>query len=135
MASATDAEVRLHGRPVGVLRYEKGGSRFNYTDDLTAAEHRPLGQLFEDDPGAVRRARIGLPAWFANLLPEGEMRRQIERELGGRRIGDFTLLTRLGTHLPGAVGVHATSEPADDLPMGADDGPDHPLRPSLAGMQ
>lgn len=124
MGSVIDAEVRLHGRPVGRLRYEKGGSQFTYTDDLTSPGHRPLGQLFEDDPGAVRRARVGLPAWFANLLPEGEMRRQAERGLGGRRVGDFTLLTRLGTHLPGAVGVHASDEPAD-----------RPLRPSLAGMQ
>ena len=90
-----DAEVRLHGRPVGVLRYEKGGSDFTYSDDLTAPDHRPLGQIFEDDPGSVRRARVGLPAWFANVLPEGAMRKQVEREMGGRRLGDFTLLVRL----------------------------------------
>ena len=56
-----DAEVRLHGRPVGVLRYETGGSDFTYSDDLTAPDHQPLGQIFEDDPGSVRRARVGLP--------------------------------------------------------------------------
>jgi serine/threonine-protein kinase HipA len=136
VAPVVEAEVRLHGRPVGILRYDKGGSRFTYTDDLTAADHRPLGQVFEDDPRTVRRVRVGVPAWFANLLPEGEMRRQVERDLGGPRVGDFTLLTRLGTHLPGAVGVHADREPVGDLPVTPDaTGPDHPLRPSLAGMQ
>lgn len=136
MAPQVEADVTLHGRSVGVLRYDKGGSRFTYTDDLTSSDHRPLGQIFEDDPGAVRRARVGLPPWFANLLPEGAMRRQVERELGGRRVGDFTLLVRLGTHLPGAVGVHAPVEPTDDLPAdGADDVADHPLRHSLAGVQ
>jgi serine/threonine-protein kinase HipA len=130
------AEVRLHGRRVGALRFDRGGSTFSYEDDLTDPAHLVLGQVFEDDPRSVRRARIGVPPWFANLLPEGALRQQIIRELGGGNIGDFTLLLRLGSYLPGAVTVHGEVEPADDV--GADlvlDVPEHPLRHSLAGFQ
>ena len=129
------AEVRLHGRQVGELRFRQGGSEFSYDDDLASPRHQVLGQVFEDDPRAIRRARVGLPAWFANLLPEGALRRQIVRELGGGNIGDFTLLLRVGGNLPGAVTVHADVEPADDVISNALDEANHPLRHSLAGVQ
>jgi serine/threonine-protein kinase HipA len=138
MRSRATAEVRLHGKPVGTISYDRGGSSFHYSDDLLAPEHRVLGQIFEDDPRAVRRARVGLPAWFANLLPEGELRQQVVRELGGGRIGDFRLLTRLGGDLPGAVTVHGDHDVDDsDDPTAADptSDADHPLRYSLAGVQ
>ena len=56
--------------------------------------------------------------------------------MGGGNIGDFTLLLRLGDYLPGAVSVHADSEPADDIgPETLAEAPEHPLRHSLAGVQ
>jgi serine/threonine-protein kinase HipA len=137
VALSAIAEVRLHGRQVGELRYDRGGSDFTYGDSLTAPDHCVLGQIFEDDPRRVRRVKVGLPAWFANLLPEGELRRQIIREMGGGHINDFRLLLRLGAYLPGAVTVHGHSEPLDDEdPAGqAALTPDHPLRHSQAGVQ
>ncbi|MFI6780985.1 type II toxin-antitoxin system HipA family toxin [Micromonospora sp. NPDC050276] len=132
--TGTTAEVRLHGRRVGELQFHQGGSEFIYDDDLSSPDHRVLGQIFEDDPRSVRRTRVGLPPWFANLLPEGALRRQIVRELGGGRVGDFTLLLRVGSNLPGAVTVHADSEPEDDFPPETGQ-LDHPLRHSLAGVQ
>ncbi|MET7399835.1 HipA domain-containing protein [Dactylosporangium sp. NPDC005572] len=132
----TTAEVRLHGRHVGLLRYNKGGAEFAYEDDLADPDHRTLGQIFEDDPRALRRVRTGVPDWFANLLPEGALRRQIIRELGGGNIGNFTLLLKLGADLPGAVTVHSDTLPDDDVASDAPrDLPDHPLRHSLAGVQ
>lgn len=139
MAPRTTAVVRLHGRSVGVLTYDRGGSTFTYQDDLSAADHKVLGQIFEDDPRTVRTSRVGLPAWFANLLPEGELRRQVVREMGGGRIGDYRLLLRLGVDLPGAVTVHSDVEPDDSADPTAGEPPstsaDHPLRYSLAGIQ
>lgn len=136
MRKPVHAEVRLHGRRVGKLDYERGGSTFTYEDSLASPDHRVLGQIFEDDPRTVRRARVGVPAWFANLLPEGALRRQIVREIGGGNIGDFTLLLRLGEYLPGAVTVHGEAEPHDDTNSEAVAiVPDHPLRHSLAGFQ
>lgn len=125
MTALTVAEVRLHGRRVGELRFTRGGSDFRYEDSSAGPAHRILGQIFEDDPSTARRVRVGVPAWFANLLPEGELRRQITREMGGGNIGDFTLLLRLGGCLPGAVTVYSALEPA----LG------HPLRHSQAGVQ
>ncbi|WP_431905059.1 type II toxin-antitoxin system HipA family toxin [Micromonospora carbonacea] len=133
----TTAEVRLHNRRVGHIAYWQGGSEFHYEDDLSRPDHKILGQVFEDDPRKIRSARVGLPAWFANLLPEGALRRQIVRELGGGNIGDFTLLLRVGSNLPGAVTVSGDHEPEGDMPPHDPDGqlPDHPLRHSLAGVQ
>lgn len=139
MRSMVAAGVRLHGELVGTLDYDRGGAAFEYRDDLLSASHRVLGQIFEDDPRTIRRVKTGLPAWFANLLPEGELRRQVEREMGGGRIGDYRLLVRLGADLPGAVTVDATAEPDDSEEVTAGEGQlasaDHPLRHSLAGVQ
>jgi serine/threonine-protein kinase HipA len=131
-----DARVLLHGHVVGRLSYDRGGSVFRYDDDLSAPGHRVLGQIFEDDP-AMRRTKLGLPDWFANLLPEGALRRQIVREMGGGNPGDYTLLLRLGRHLPGAVSVVADSEPEGDVLDEADAQARQtwPLRHSLAGFQ
>ncbi len=132
----TFAVVRLHGTEVGALYYDRGGTWFEYNDDLLSHDHRVLGQVFEDDPHTVRSAKTGLPAWFANLLPEGELRHQIIREMGGGNVSDYRLLLRLGSDLPGAVTVEADQEPDDsaDAPA-AEPAADHALRYSLAGMQ
>jgi serine/threonine-protein kinase HipA len=139
VAERIEADVRLHGEHVGILSYDRGGSSFIYEDDLNAVGHRVLGQIFEDAPGARRRELVGLPAWFANLLPEGELRKQIIREMGGGHIRDFTLLMRLGTDLPGAVTVHGAIEPSDESSHAeaseSAPGADQPIRHSLAGVQ
>jgi serine/threonine-protein kinase HipA len=130
---STTAEVRLQSEPVGELRYDRGGAIFYYADDLSNHNHQVLGQIFEGDPGRNHRIRVGLPPWFENLLPEGELRRQIIRELGGGHVRDFTLLLRLGRYLPGAVTVHGDNEPDEDETGTTSDLPDHPLRhPRLA---
>src|SRR5574342_505918 len=123
--------------PQRQLRFDRGGSSFVYEDDLSGPRHMVLGQIFEDDPVSVRRVRVGLPNWFANLLPEGALRRLIIREIGGGHIGDYTLLLRLGRHLPGAVTVHSQTEPEDDIASVTTDriNTGQPLRFSLAGFQ
>ena len=137
MPPDAEAEVRLHGRRVGILRYAQGGSSFTYEDDLVSPHHQTLGQIFEDEPYKIRRTTVGVPPWFVNLLPEGELRKQVVREMGGGNIGDFTMLLRLGSRLPGAVTIHGNTEPQDDTAT-EDDDPgnlDHPIRHSLAGVQ
>jgi serine/threonine-protein kinase HipA len=131
----TLAEVRLHGARVGILDFDRGGSEFQYTADITDPGRQTLGQIFEDDPRRVRKSHVGVPAWFANLLPEGALRREVVRELGGGNIGDFTLLCRLGADLPGAVTIHADGIPEDDVRDDPNPSPDHPFRHSLAGVQ
>lgn len=138
MSNIVEARVRLHDRDVGILLFERGGSSFIYEDDLTSPAHHTLGQTFEDEPRRRREVSVGLPPWFENLLPEGELRRQIIREMGGGHVRDFTLLLRLGSDLPGAVTVHSTAELGDDQIEDDEPGlqqPDHPIRHSLAGVQ
>jgi serine/threonine-protein kinase HipA len=127
--------VRLQNRPVGELRYDRGGATFKYADDLAYPDHHVLGQTFEGDPRRTHRERAGLPPWFANLLPEGELRRQIVQELGGGHVRDFTLLMRLGKYLPGAVTVHGDDEPDEDDTGTTYSPPNHPLRHFQAGVQ
>ena len=52
-------------------------------------------------------------------------------------LGDFTMLLRLGSRLPGAVTIHGSTEPQDDIATEDDDREslDHPIRHSLAGVQ
>lgn len=89
-----------------------------------------------------KRARLGsLPAWFANLLPEGALRQLVEREMGVGRHDDFEILGRLGLDLPGAVVVRdegpASISTVEEMP------PPSPARAatpalvkfSLAGVQ
>ncbi|GAA1717832.1 HipA N-terminal domain-containing protein [Fodinicola feengrottensis] len=131
MNHGATAEVRLHGRRVGDLRFDRGGAIFSYEDDLAQPDHEVLGQVFEDDPRTVRRSRIGIPPWFANLLPEGEMKRQVIRDLGGGNIGDYSILAHLGSYLPGAVTVHPQGNlPTADLLDDPLEAPSHPLRHS-----
>lgn len=127
-------EVRLQNIEVGELQYDRGGAIFTYRDDLAGTSHNVLGQIFEDDPGRIHRERVGIPPWFANLLPEGELRRQIICEMGSSHVRDFTLLLRLGRYLPGAVTVHGNTEP-DEEAVDNPGPPDHPLRHSQAGVQ
>jgi serine/threonine-protein kinase HipA len=135
-AASHSLEIRLYGSRVGELLYDRGGSSFVYEDDLSSPDHYTLGQTFEDDPRGVRRTRVGVPVWFENLLPEGELRRQVVRELGAGNIGNYTLLRHLGNLLPGAVTAHSLSPtvPDDDI-YTHDLDVDHPLRQSLAGFQ
>ena len=62
-----------------------------------------LSQSFEEDLHSRWSARVQLPAFFSNLLPEGKMRRAIAREVDVNPKRELPLLTQLGEDLPGAV--------------------------------
>ena len=108
-----------------------------YMDD----DERPtLGLAFNDEHGGIaaeqRPTRRRAPAYFANLLPEGHLRRYIAARAEVNATRDFPLLRLLGGDLPGAVVLVGQREPAAD-PTRTDDHPtaDAPLRFSLAGVQ
>jgi serine/threonine-protein kinase HipA len=111
------AEVRLGGRPVGLLEFQRGGSTFRYTDDLLDPRHPVLGQVFEERPRARHRSSVGLPHWFANLLPEigSGLRRYYMAQWGDRHLDDARLLLALGEDLPGAVTVSPVDIPERGL--------------------
>lgn len=111
------AAVRLGGRPVGVLEFQRGGCTFRYTDDQFDPQHPVLGQVFEERPRARHRSRVGLPHWFANLLPEvgSGLRRYYMAQWGDRHLDDARLLLALGEDLPGAVTVSPLDIPQSGI--------------------
>ncbi|MFI6030572.1 type II toxin-antitoxin system HipA family toxin [Amycolatopsis magusensis] len=114
----TDRAVVLLGdRQVGELSFAKGGSSFDYTDDLSAREHEVLGQVFEERPRHRFANPVGLPHWFANLLPEqgSGLRRYYAAQFGDRHLDDARLLLMLGADLPGAVSVRALDVPEEGV--------------------
>lgn len=140
-------EVRLHGAPIGTLT-RVGGDRtiFAFNDDYIDDDDRPvLGLAFKDALGQlitdVRHARIRVPPFFSNLLPEGPLRDYLAESAGVHPSREFFLLWVLGSDLPGAV----TVMPADGEPWpldgdvdgdeGAGDPRGNALRFSLAGVQ
>jgi serine/threonine-protein kinase HipA len=138
MAPEATAGVYLNARRVGTFGYRNGSTWFEYGD--IAPGHPVLGQAFETDPLRRRTASGGVPAWFANLLPEPDsgLRELVARELGRKKVHDFLLLTYLGEDLPGAVRVIREGNGRDipELEETANSSVHkHLLRFSLAGVQ
>lgn len=130
------AGVYLEDRRVGTLTFHDEFTRFDYED--FAPDHPVLGQAFEDDPRRARSARVEVPEWFANLLPEPEspLRQFMADQLGVKGVRSFPLLVHLGEDLPGAVRVVAEDGPVEVEEFDekvADI--EHVLRFSLAGVQ
>jgi serine/threonine-protein kinase HipA len=136
------ARVLLGGVVVGELRPDTTSSETTLEFDVSyaASPSRPvLGRWFEDQliepPRTFRGAP--LPNYFRNLLPEGALRKIVERRLGTSAIPEYTMLLRLGENLPGAVRV--ISDELDLHPLEARerqrrDAKD-PFRFALTGVQ
>lgn len=101
--------------PVGRLTLDDNSRcTFQFQASYRALYPRPvLGQQFEDDPMRAHHARARLPAWFANLLPEGALRELVEHDVGR---AEYDLLLHLGQDLPGAVRVVAEDPTGEALP-------------------
>lgn len=85
-----------------------GRTEFEFDHVYASRGDRPvLGRCFEDrDITPPRRFRgAPLPNYFRNLLPEGALRKLVEPRLGPTALPEYTMLLRLGEHLPGAVRV------------------------------
>lgn len=134
----TDLVVLVGGVRAGLLSRNNEGSAFELDEEYVDLADRPvLGQIFEDNPNQPHRTRQGVPSWFANLLPEGPLRRLIAERAGVHERRSLFLLGLLGDDLPGAVVVHPSAD------VGSDDeewqahtiDANAELRFSLAGMQ
>jgi serine/threonine-protein kinase HipA len=140
MPADTVGTVYLNDRRVGTLILREQRTTFIYED---VAPDRPiLGQAFEDDPSRERSARIEVPAWFENLLPEypSYLRDLIAERAGVKPVRSLPLLLYLGEDLPGAVRVVAEGQigilgAGDDHELPMSDVHEMPLRFSLAGIQ
>src|SRR5690349_24406308 len=98
--------VHLNNVLVGHL-IEGDDSRisFRMEDEYRHMIYRPvLSQSFEDNLSKTYRGKPNqLPAFFANLTPEGKLRDIIERSLRLTYPDELALLEAVGHDLPGAV--------------------------------
>ncbi len=107
MADERELAVWRGGVEVGALRQLPGGGMsFAYAAAyLASAGAWPLSislPLRESpfDPAATR-------PFFANILPDAELRRAVARKLGLSEANDFALLEAMGGECPGAVSILA----------------------------
>lgn len=116
---------------------------FTFDDSYVENDARPtLTQGFIDAYGRlrVRPGRVGrVMPFFANLLPEGDLRAYIAEHAGIDRRDDLALLWLTGTDLPGAVTARdPEGRPVPPVTAGGPQlGPPHGrlFRFSLAGVQ
>ena len=140
--------VWLNEIPTGQLvQQEDGRVSFRFFEEYRQMLRRPvLGQFFEDDLlKTYRGKRNALPAFFANLVPEGQLRELIEHSLGIPEGDDLALLEAVGHDLPGAIEIQASLDtPQSEVGAGNGDvvpelpdaeSEDAVLRFSLAGVQ
>jgi serine/threonine-protein kinase HipA len=137
----TVASVWLNDVRVGSIeRFTDSFETHVFTFDPGYLRHptRPvLGQLFEDRlPNPIETH--GLLPWFDHVLPQGALRRAIEREATLEDDDGLGLLVWLGEDLPGAVRVLQEPSPASyrraPRVLSAA-GASAALRVSLSGMQ
>lgn len=138
--SGRTAQIFLDRLLVGsLIEDERGFVECRLSSEYRAMPSRPvLGQWFEDHLESPQRSeRAGeLPSFFANLIPEGDLRLMLEERLGIRPGDDLGLLCAVGNDLPGAVVVQAyEGTPPDHVKEPLLETEDAGLRFSLAGVQ
>lgn len=126
---------------------DRGRVSFRFLEEYRSLVHRPvLSQSFEDDlEKTYRGKRSELPAFFANLIPEGPLRELIETSLQIAHGDEMSLLEAVGEDLPGAVEITESEEDLEGMAgeeeeeasnggQGMENG-EPVLRFSLAGVQ
>lgn len=98
-----ELDAWLFGRRAGVLSQVEGRLSFTYDPHWVAEGGPPLSQVLpvRADSYGHEEAR----SFFANLLPEGELRREVARRHGISARNDFALLGALGGDTAGAISL------------------------------
>lgn len=101
--------VWLGETPVGQIARSAGGQNILlFGESYAEMQQRPtLSLSFRSSSGALPGGPRGypgrMPPFFANLLPEGELRGLLAKRAGVNPRDEFALLGALGADLPGAV--------------------------------
>ena len=99
---AHDIGVWLFGQPVGTLSLVAGRLSFQYGHDWLAQSNRvALSQSLPLGPGPFDDHQCR--AFFAGLLPEGNLRRLIAQQCQVSSQNDFALLSAIGGECAGAI--------------------------------
>jgi serine/threonine-protein kinase HipA len=138
-------EVRLHGALVGTItNLESDYNAFTFDERYVSDPNRPTLSLgFLDADGNLslpeRIPRVRLLPFFANLLPEGHLRKYLADQARVNQQRDFPFLWLLGEDLPGAVVAShqsgAGSPPQDSVIPQQIEADPRVLKFSLAGVQ
>jgi len=148
---AAQLSVTLHGRKVATITNTPGDTNVVAIDrDFASDPQAPVlsFKAFRDPVtrafrSVIRPTQTVVHPYFANLLPEGPLRKYIARHARVKPIRDFPLLWLLGNDLPGALIVRddqGAVQPPPDHGRKEDDA-DNPaatvraFRFSLAGVQ
>jgi serine/threonine-protein kinase HipA len=102
-------EVHLSGRLAGtLLRKGNGNLRFRYDSAYVEAKGPPISVNMPVRDGAYPHRDC--LAFFGNLLPEEDVRRQLALATGISAANDYKLLERFGGDVAGAVTLRPVSE-------------------------
>ena len=142
--------VRLFGKQVGVITRLAGDRQlFAFEQEYIDDHERPtLSLSFKGSTGGLvtifRPVGRRVPAFFSNVLPEGQLREYLARRADVSPEREFFLLAALGADLPGALVIEPMQEgnqlaeakrDRTDESDAAAHKDDEPLRFSLAGVQ
>jgi serine/threonine-protein kinase HipA len=140
-------DVGLGDRRVGAItNLGSDHNVFVFDPAYLADANRPVLSLgFFNARGELaapaRPPQVRLPPFFANLLPEGHLRRYLAERARVNPVRDFPLLWLLGEDLPGAVvarhsaGIQIPPADDDDVVPPAVEADPAVLKFSLAGVQ
>src|SRR5438874_3308874 len=113
MADVSVLNVLLHDKAVGTLTRLAGDrSLFAFNQSYIDDERRAtLSLSFKDALGGlitdIRQTQTRVAPFFANLLPEGQMREYLAGRAGVNSQREFFLLWVLGQDLPGALVIRS----------------------------
>lgn len=146
MADVSILNVLLHNKEIGTLTRLAGDrTLFAFNQSYINDERRAtLSLSFKDSTGGlitdIRPTQTRMPPFFANLLPEGQMRDYLAERAKVNSEREFFLLWVLGQDLPGALVIKPSD--GEQLPpqeeqaqRAAGRNGEPPLRFSLAGVQ
>lgn len=106
-------DVRLFNEHAGVLEEEAGGAfRFTYAPTWATANRPPLSQSLPVKPEPHEGPAVR--AFFAGLLPEGDVRRTVARRFHISATNDFALLAAIGGDCAGAVTIRPPEQVAGE---------------------
>lgn len=105
--------VWLYGREVAVIDQVRGRMRLAYTREATTSYSLGFPLLSLSLPIKLERYAHGIVRPFLDgLLPEGEARQAIARDLGLSSDDTFALIAALGRDCAGALIIQPASDPA-----------------------
>lgn len=114
---ADELEVWLDGVRVAVIDQERGRPRLSYTDEALARYALGTPLLSLSLPLANRRYTQGVVRPFLDgLLPEGDSRSAIARDVGVSPADTYRLIRALGRDCAGAIVVQPTGDPPPPRP-------------------